>query len=107
MSLDTYHKLILILIYKILLVGGFCVVYGLSSSQPSRRIMLACIVVVPFLSGCVSIINAIFGIQHKVLYFAKGRALETMNLADNRAHHFNALIGVFFALSLFSYRRNS
>jgi ABC-type spermidine/putrescine transport system permease subunit I len=101
MSLDIYHKLILALIYKIMLIGGFCVVYGLASSQPSRRVMLTCLVVIPFLSGCISIINAMCGIQHDVLFFLRGKALETMRLVDNRAYHFKALIGVFFILGFF------
>jgi len=77
------------------------VVYSLSSSQPSVRIMLTCVVVVPFLSGGVCIVNAMCGIRHKALFFSRGRALETMNLEDNRAYHFNALIGAFFVLGLF------
>ena len=101
MNVRIYHKLIHGLIVTVILTGGFCVVYGLVSTQPSRSVMLTCVVVLPFLSGCVTITNAICGMQNDVLFILRGKTLEVLESRGTSLALFRILIGFFLALGLF------
>jgi hypothetical protein len=101
MSLEQYHKLILRLLAATLSTGGFCVAYGLLSPEPSARVMLTGVVIVPALSGLLSMLNGLCALQHSAIFIWRGRNLEVFKSHATGLAQFKVLTGIFWAVGIF------